>query len=132
MTYGRSTLATSLAALLALFAALPSQAQTHVVTRNEMREQLRAASAERQANLSRIDRALSTDAAAQALAAARVDPAQVRHAVSTLSDEELARLAARIDPANFTGSGINLSNQQVTIIIVGIILIVLVAVLVSR
>jgi hypothetical protein len=129
----RPFLSSVLAALMLLaLAPARSSAQTHVVSPAELHFQLRGAAEQRRANLARLDRFLATDTARQALQSAKLDPARVRQAVSLLSDEELARLAAQTDASNFAGGGISLTNQQVTIIIIGAILIILVAVLVSR
>ncbi len=128
----RGFLSLLLTALLLALSPAALAAQTHVVSPQELQTQLHSAAQQRQANLARVERFLSTDAARKAIEAAKLDPVRVQQAVSLLSDEELARLATQTDPANFAASGISLTNEQVTIILIGIILIVLVAVLVSR
>lgn len=61
----------------------------------ELHEKARAASQERAKNIADIERVLSYPAAAQALQKASVNPEQMRTAVATLSDDELARLSDR-------------------------------------
>ncbi|HZQ56326.1 MAG TPA: PA2779 family protein [Bryobacteraceae bacterium] len=70
-------------------------AQDHVVPLQELHEKARAASQERAKNIADIERVLSYPAAAQALQKADVNREQMRTAVATLSDDELARLADR-------------------------------------
>ncbi len=70
-------------------------AQDHVVPLQELHEKARAVSQERAKNIADIERVLSYPAAAQALQKANVNPEQMRTAVATLSNDELARLADR-------------------------------------
>jgi hypothetical protein len=120
--------------VVALMLMIPSDvlAQDHVATANDLHNELRSAARERQANIAKLERFLSSETAKKTLESVRVDPVKARTAVSLLSDQELARLAAQVDRTEFAGAGLSLTTQQVTIIIVGAILIILVAVLVSR
>jgi hypothetical protein len=117
-----------------LLTALPSDllAQSHVTSPADLRAQLRDSAAGRQNRVSHLQQFLSTGQAEATMRTLRVDPAQARQAVSLLSDEELARLAAQVDRSEFAGAGLALTNEQVTIIIVGAILIIIVAVIASR
>ncbi|HWC76497.1 MAG TPA: hypothetical protein VG778_03495, partial [Blastocatellia bacterium] len=85
-----------LCVLIALFTVPPNiQAQSHVVTQADLHKELVNATQARKNNLEKVTHLFSSDAAVKALKSAKVDPAQVRAAVSTLSDSELARLASR-------------------------------------
>lgn len=91
---------TRVALPLLLSAALlaPSYAQAaddHIVPLGELHQQARAAADQRSNNLADIERVLSYPAAARALSKANVNHDQMKTAVSTLSDDELARLADR-------------------------------------
>jgi hypothetical protein len=108
------------------------RAQNHVVAPGDLSSELRAAASERQHHISKIQQFLQTSEAQRALRSARVDPARAQQATSQLSDAELARLAAQVDRTNFAGAGLSLTNEQVTIILVGIIVIIVVAIIASR
>jgi hypothetical protein len=117
-----------------LLATIPSNllAQPHVTSPGDLRAELAGSAANRQHRISRLQQFLSTGQAQSTLRTLRVDPAQARQAVSLLSDEELARLTAQVERTEFAGAGLALTNEQVTIIIVGAILIIVVAVIASR
>ena len=74
-------------------------AQSHVVSPADLQKAATSASQVRQHNLDSIQHLLSTPTAEKALKAAKVDVRQVKTAVSTLNDQELAHLAARADKA---------------------------------
>jgi hypothetical protein len=57
-----------------------------------------------------------------------MDPQQVKTAVSTLNDQELAQLAARADKAQADFSAGNLSERDLILIILGIAVLVLIIV----
>jgi hypothetical protein len=73
----------------------PAWADEHVVPLTELRDQARSASEDRAKNIADVERILSYPAAAQALQKSNVNQEQMRRAVATLSDDELARLADR-------------------------------------
>jgi len=122
--------------LLATFAAtlflVPSGlfAADHVVSPADLRSELAVSSQARQKNLTTIRGLLASEPGRKALAAARVDPAKVDKALPLLSDQELSRLAATATQAqnDFAAGALSLSNEQLTIIIVGLILIVIIAI----
>jgi hypothetical protein len=57
-----------------------------------------------------------------------MDPRQVKTAVSTLNDQELAQLAARADKAQADFAAGNLSERDLILIILGIAVLVLIIV----
>jgi phosphopentomutase len=85
----------SLAMSFAMFAVTTKQAaaQEHVVPLAELQGKLRSVSEQRGRNIADIQRVLAYPAAAEALQKASVNRDQVKVAVATLNDAELARLA---------------------------------------
>ncbi len=135
MIFGvRRVLSSLLVPVTALVLMVPRdlKAQDHVAASSDLRDELLRAAGDRQEHISKIQRFLSTGEAQNTLRSVRVDPTKARQAVAMLSDAELARLAAQVDRADFAGAGLQLTTQQVTIILVGIILIVVVAIIASR
>lgn len=74
---------------------VPMWADDHVLPLTELHDKARSASENRANNIGDIERVLSYPAAAQALGKSNVNQDQMRRAVATLSDDELARLADR-------------------------------------
>jgi hypothetical protein len=65
----------------------------HIVSVGDLHQSIRHASLTRLSNLAKIEKFLSTEPATKVLKTAKLDSAQVTHAISALSDEELSRLA---------------------------------------
>jgi len=115
--------------LVALFIVpTDSLAQSHVVSPAELQKHAVAASQARQHNVETVQQFLSTPAAEKALKSANMDPKQVKNAVSTLSDHDLAQLAARADKAQADFAAGSLSNRDLIWIILGIAVLVLIIV----
>lgn len=93
----KQSLSILVALAVGMAAVLPraALAQDHVVPLPELKEKVRSAAGERARNIADIQRVLSYPAAAEALQKSNINQEQVRAAVATLSDEELARLADR-------------------------------------
>jgi hypothetical protein len=104
-------------------------ADDHVLPLTELRDQARSASEDRAKNIEDIERILSYPAAAQALEKSNVNGEQMRRAVATLSDEELARLAnkARTSEKDVQGGLIVGILALIGLIVVIIIVVSLVA-----
>src|SRR5207249_11576209 len=86
--------------LVTIFAVPPSLvAQSHVVSPADLQKEMVANTEARQHNLETVRQFLSSPRAENALKSAHMNPEQVRTAVSTLNDQELARLASRDDKA---------------------------------
>ena len=115
--------------LVALFI-VPTDAlaQSHVVSPADLQKQAVAASQVRQQNLESVQHLLSTPAAEKALKSAKMDPQQVKTAVSNLNDQELAQLAQRADKAQADFAAGNLSERDLILIILGIAILVLIIV----
>jgi hypothetical protein len=126
----RQSLRVAVATLLVALFIVPTDAlaQSHVVSPADLQREAVAASQVRQHNLDSVQRLLSTPAAEKALKSAKMDTQQVKTAVSTLSDQELAQLAARADKAQADFAAGNLSERDLILIILGIAVLVLIIV----
>jgi hypothetical protein len=116
-------------ALVALFL-FPANliAQNHVVSPAELQQQVLSASQQRQHNLQTLENFLSTPMAEKAMKSGQVNPEQVRAAVSTLSDQDLAQLSARAQKAQVDFAAGNLTDRDLILIILGIAVLVLIIV----
>lgn len=111
---------------LAVPAVMP--AQEHVVSPSELRRDVREASKSRQENASRLRRFLGSDTARNAVGAAKLDAGRIDRAIAALSDEELARLASKSQQIENDFAAGRLTSSQVTYIILGAILIIVIAI----
>ena len=121
-------------ALASLFAAPMLLAQqpgqvAHLVSPDQLQQQVQHASATRQANIDSLTRFLSTSTAEKAMRDARIDPMQVRTAIPTLSDQELTNLSQRAATAQQAFAAGTLSNNDLLIIILILVVVILVAVI---
>lgn len=121
---------TLMAGLLALFFAFPSNlaAQAHVVSPADLQKETMAASQVRQRNLQTVTQFLSSPRAQKALRSAHMDPTQVKTAVSTLSDQELAQLASRSANAQADFAAGRIDDRDLLIILVAIAALILIIV----
>ena len=121
---------TLMAAVLALFFASPSNlaAQAHVVSPADLQKETMAASQARQRNLETVTQFLSSPRAQKALRSAHMDPSQVKTAVSTLSDQELAQLASRSANAQADFAAGRIDDRDLLIILVAIAALILIIV----
>jgi len=124
--YTRSVIAVVLVAFFVVPADLV--AQSHVVTPADLQKNVVAASQARQRDLEAVQHFLSTPAAEKAMKSAQVDPQQVRTAVSTLNDQELARLAARADKAQADFAAGRIEERDLILIILAVVALVLIIV----
>ena len=126
----RQLLRAAVAILLVALFIVPTDAlaQSHVVSPADLQKEAVAASQVRQHNLDSVQRLLSTPAAEKALKSAKMDTQQVKTAVSTLSDQELAQLASRADKAQADFAAGDLSERDLILIILGIAVLVLIIV----
>jgi hypothetical protein len=115
--------------LATIFAVPPSlMAQAHVVSPSDLQREVLAATQARQHNLQSVQQFLSSEVAQKALRSARMDPQQVKIAVSTLSDAELAQLASRAEKAQADFAAGTLSDRDLIIIILCVAALVLIIV----
>jgi len=115
--------------LVAVFV-LPSNllAQSHVVSQTDIHKELINATQTRQKNLQKVERLFASDEAMKALESARMNPKQVNAAISTLSDDELSRLAARADKLDQDFAAGRLSERDLLFVVLGIAAIILIIV----
>jgi len=118
------------ACVLATLFVVPTNlmAQTHVVSSADLQKQTVTASESRESQLQTVNRFLSTPAAEKAMQSAHMDPVKVKTAVSTLSDEELARMAKRADKAQTDFAAGNMSEHDMLLVILGIAALILIIV----
>jgi len=88
-----------LAAVFALPQNLVAQAASHVVSPSEFQQAAIKASTARQQNRDEVQQFLSSETAQKALKSGHINPEQVKTAVSTLDDAELAQLTSRVHKA---------------------------------
>src|SRR5262245_4324410 len=113
--------------LISLFAFSPNiNAQTPVVSQAEIHKTLVNTSQNRQKNLEKVKQFISTGPAA-----GKVDAVRVNAAAATLSDAELARLAARADKVQSDFAAGRLSERDLLFIILGFAALILIIVAVS-
>lgn len=103
-------------------------AQTHVVGPADMQKQIISASQAREQKIDTVTKFLSSPAAEKAMKSARMNPVEVKTAVSTLSDAELTQLASRADKAQADFAAGSLSDRDLLLIILGIAALVLIIV----
>jgi len=126
------TLDVLFALLLAAVLAIPQDAfaQSHVVSAADLQKDVVAASRAREVNLAKVEKFFSSDVAQKALKSAHMDSREVQSAVRVLSDQELARLAARADKSQRDFAAGALTNQEITYIIIALATAVLIIVIV--
>jgi hypothetical protein len=117
--------------LVTIFAVPPSlmgQASTHLVSRSDLQKAALSATQVRQQNLASVRQFLSSDRASKALQSAHIDATQVKNALSSLSDAELARLASRAQSSQADFAAGRLGDRDLLIIILAIAALVLIIV----
>ena len=133
---GKSFLVSLVAALLILspalspsaLAATPTAPQTadHVVSSAQLQRDVAAAAQARQANAAEVEALLSTPRARRELKRAGMNYRVIRRGIPLLSQQELAKLAARAGTAQRQFKAGALTNQQLTYIIIALAAAVLV------
>jgi menaquinone-dependent protoporphyrinogen IX oxidase len=120
----------AIACILSVVFFIPTDlvAQSHVVSPADLQREVMAASLARQHHLETVRQFLSTPIAEKAMKSAQVDPQQVKAAVSTLDDKELAEIAARADKAQAEFAAGALGERDLIWIILAIVVLVLIIV----
>jgi hypothetical protein len=106
-------------------------AETHVVSPGELQSAIVAATHARQRNREAVVSFLSSPKTEKALRTAQLDVKQVKTAVSSLNDEELARLAARASEAQSDFAAGRISDRDLLLILVGLAALILIIVAVD-
>jgi hypothetical protein len=122
------------AALCAGFGVAPVKAQDqekqqHVVTSEELNQQVARPAETRQTNEDAVRHLLSSDAGQKALKSADVDYQRVDKAIVQLSDEEVAKLADRSRQAESDFAAGAISAKTLAYIIIAVVIIVVIVVI---
>ena len=121
------------AVFAAAFTASPGFAQQepqHLVTPGQLQQSAVNASRTRQQNIDTLRQILSTPEAQKAFERAHADPTEVKKAVASLSDQDLAQLASRASKAQREFAAGSISSMELVLILLGIILLILLIALV--
>ncbi len=120
----------AIALVVVTLCVVPSQlpAQSHVVSPADLQKQVVAATQVREQNIQTLQHFLSTPTAEKALKSAQMNPQQVRTAVATLNDQELAELTARANKAQADFAAGNLTDHDLILILIAIAALVLIIV----
>jgi len=124
----RVVLAFVLAAIFALPQNLLAETATHVVSPSELQQAVVKTSTARQQNRDEVQQFFSSERAQNALKSAHINPEQVKSAVSTLDDAELAQLASRVQKTQVDFAAGTLSDRDLIIILVAIAALILIIV----
>lgn len=127
MLLTRGVIPAALVVLLSYPADLFCEAgEDHLVSSQALQQQVQVASAAREKDIATVTNFLSSDVADHAMRDAHLDPVQVRTAIPTLSDQELASLAARSADAQqkFSAGILGLGMIALIIVIIAVIIIV--------
>jgi hypothetical protein len=124
----RVAVAFVLAAVFALPQNLVGETASHLVSPAELQQAAVKASTARQQNRAEVQQFFSSEAAQKALKTAHMNPEQVKTAVSTLDDAELAQLASRVNKAQADFAAGSLSDRDLIIILVAIAALILIIV----
>ncbi len=126
----RRTFQLLLIALLSLSVALPASlfAQDHVVSSADLRKDVQAVAAARQKSLAQLDDFFSTQQGQKALETAHVSYQQVRKAVASLDDADLARLSSRAQSAQNDFAAGRITDRDLIWILVGVAVVILIIV----
>ena len=99
---------------------MPAAMIAATVSPAELRQDLRLAQRQRQAQVREVREFLATPPVRQALADARLDNAKIDHVVPLLSDQELTQLAQQARQANRDVTAGALTNEQLTYIVIAL------------
>lgn len=124
----RSLMAVALVTIFAIPKDVLAQAAEHVVSPSDLANATVDATQQRQQNMDALNHFFDSAKAQQALESAHMNPQQVKTAVSTLSDQEVAQLATRVNKAQLDFAAGNLTDHDLLLILVCIAALVLIIV----
>jgi hypothetical protein len=125
----RATLAYSLIALLIAVPAV--QAQSQVVHPSELKSAIEKASASRKKNLDQVRSFFSSKPVTQALSRTAITSDRIDRAVSTLTPDDLAKLAQRTQKIQSDFAAGALTNQELTYVVIALATAVVILVIVA-
>ena len=124
----RALVTTALVTIFAIPQSLVAQSSEHLVSPTELQKAVVDASQKRQQNLDTLNQFFSSEKAQRALESAHQNPEQVRKAIASLSDDELAQLASRANKAQTDFAAGRVDDHDLLIILVCIAALVLIVV----
>jgi hypothetical protein len=101
---------------------------THLVTPQQLQQQVQSSTETHQKEIQDLNQFLSTPLAQKAMKDSKIDPVEVKTAIPSLSDAELADLSARADHAQHDFSAGVLGTTALLLIILIIVVIILVSI----
>jgi hypothetical protein len=111
--------------LIFVFSLLPAfSAPDHVVSPARLQQEAAAATAAREQNVRTVTEFLSSPAAVKAFESSPIKLMKVKDAVASLSDEEVAQLAARAEKAQSDFAAGTLSNSDLIIVTLGVVILI--------
>ena len=128
--FSRALLATVLSALMIV--PQDAFAQQHVVSPSDLHSAVMNASQARQAQEAKLEAFFSSSQARQALQSANIDYQVVQNGIHLLSNNELARLAARADQAQRDFAAGTMSNRDLLWIVIALAVLLIIVVVASR
>ena len=130
-SFSRLLLIPAILALLTCCISQPAFAQTsnHVVSSQMLQKRMQTQSSARKKNINTLTKFFSSPVAQRAMKMQHVSPKQIKDAIPTLSNSELASLSSRAHRAQQQfAAGVLSTNQMLLLIIVLLIVVILVAV----
>jgi hypothetical protein len=106
------------------FAAPP--AQDHLVSPQAMQKQMADSATARQKNIETVRSFLSSPVADRAMRDAHYSPEQVKNAIPSLSDQEIASLAARSTDAQQKFAAGALTRPELALIVIALVVLIVV------
>jgi hypothetical protein len=104
-------------------------ADNHIVSTSDLQHAVQQQSQTRAENLAKVQSFFSSRLVIDTLKGAKVNSIQIRNAVSTLTNEELARLASQTQKIQNDVAGGGLTHRQVTYVIIAVTIIIVIAIL---
>jgi hypothetical protein len=95
-------------------------AQEHIVSPSDLHNDLRQATAARQTNLADVNHFFASDRVQQVLNTSRMDGEKIQKAIPFLSDQELSNLATKTRGAEKDLAAGELTNAQISLIILAV------------
>jgi uncharacterized protein YlxW (UPF0749 family) len=105
----------------------PAQQDQHLVSPSQLQQQVQDSAATRQHQVDTLNQFVSSPQALKAMKDAKIDPVQVKTAIPTLSNADLANLSARAQHVQQDFAAGRISTLMIGLIIVLIVLVILLA-----
>lgn len=96
----------------------------HLMTTQNLQQETMKAQQDREKNIETVTNFLSTPTAEKAMRESHFDSAQVRRAIPTLSDQELANLASRSADAQKQFAAGSLTPLEMIIVVIAVVVII--------